>query len=197
MKLTGDWKRAQQLLAAGPERLRAAMGTALRQEAHVLRNEIVRGITQQAPGGEAIRRLSPLTIAARKVKGFGGTKALIVRADLRNSVSVVIQGDEAFIGVPRKARSKTGKSLVDIAQIHEFGGPPVVIPMTPKVRRFVFAMLKKAGKEPQNGSSRGVIVTQVPARPFLRPAFEKFRKEAHTRFMGRVAKQLRLGGGAR
>ena len=189
---TGDWARARRLLTAAPQRLQAAIGTAVRQEAHALRNEIVQGLTSQAPGGETLKPPSPLTIAARQLEGFGGSKALIVRGDLRNSITVIVQGDEAFIGVSRSARSKDGASMMDLAKLHEFGGPPVIIPMTPKMRRFLFALLRQAGKEPTGGSGRGVIVVQVPARPFLRPAFEKFREGASRRFLERVARELGL-----
>ena len=189
---TGDWARARRLLTAAPQRLQAAIGTAVRQEAHALRNEIVQGLTRQAPGGEPLKPPSPLTIAARELEGFGGTKALIVRGDLRNSITVFVQGDEAFIGVSRSARSKDGASMVDLAKLHEFGGAPVIIPMTPKMRRFLFALLRQAGKEPTGGSGRGVIVVQVPARPFLRPAFDKFREGAGRRFLERVARDLGL-----
>ncbi|HRI18473.1 MAG TPA: hypothetical protein PL196_08135, partial [Burkholderiaceae bacterium] len=85
---TGDWARARRLLTAAPQRLQAAIGTAVRQEAHALRNEIVQGLTRQAPGGEPLKPPSPLTIAARQLEGFGGSKALIVRGDLRNSITV-------------------------------------------------------------------------------------------------------------
>jgi phage gpG-like protein len=189
---TGDWARARRLLTAAPQRLQAAVSAAVRQEAHALRNEIVQGLTSQAPGGETLKPPSPLTIAARQLEGFGGTKALIVRGDLRNSITVIVQGDEAFIGVSRSARSKDGASMVDLAKLHEFGGPPVIIPMTPKMRRFLFALLRQAGKEPTGGSGRGVIVVQVPARPFLRPAFDKFREGASRRFLERVARELGL-----
>ena len=189
---TGDWARARRLLTAAPQRLQAAIGTAVRQEAHALRNEIVQGLTSQAPGGETLKPPSPLTIAARQLEGFGGSKALIVRGDLRNSITVIVQGDEAFIGVSRSARSKDGASMVDLAKIHEFGGSPVIIPMTPKMRRFLFALLRQAGKEPTGGSGRGVIVVQVPARPFLTPAFDKFREGASRRFLDRVARELGL-----
>ena len=189
---TGDWARARRLLTAAPQRLQAAIGTAVRQEAHALRDEIVQGLTSQAPGGETLKPPSPLTIAARQLEGFGGSKALIVRGDLRNSITVIVQGDEAFIGVSRSARSKDGASMMDLAKLHEFGGPPVIIPMTPKMRRFLFALLRQAGKEPTGGSGRGVIVVQVPARPFLRPAFDKFREGASRRFLERVARELGL-----
>jgi hypothetical protein len=98
------------------------------------------------------------------------------------------------VGVPRKARNKSGEALVDVAQVQEFGGPPVVIPITPKMRKFLFAMLRRAGKELGQGSGRGVVVVQVPARPFLRPAFEKFRQGAQRRFLERVAAKLGFGG---
>jgi len=189
---TGDWARARRLLTAAPQRLQAAIGTAVRQEAHALRNEIVQGLTRQAPGGEPLKPPSPLTIAARQLEGFGGSKALIVRGDLRNSITVIVQGAEAFIGISRSARSKDGASMVDLAKLHEFGGPPVIIPMTPKMRRFLFALLRQAGKEPTGGNGRGVIVVQVPARPFLRPAFDKFREGASRRFLERVARELGL-----
>jgi phage gpG-like protein len=189
---TGDWARARRLLTAAPQRLQVAIGTAVRQEAHALRNDIVQGLTSQAPGGEPLKPPSPLTIAARQLEGFGGSKALIVRGDLRNSITVIVQGDEAFIGVSRSARSKDGASMVDLAKLHEFGGPPVIIPITPKMRRFLFALLRKAGKEPTGGGGRGVIVVQVPARPFLRPAFDKFREGASRRFLERVARELGL-----
>jgi phage gpG-like protein len=189
---TGDWARARRLLTAAPQRLQAAIGTAVRQEAHALRNDIVQGLTSQAPGGEPLKPPSPLTIAARQLEGFGGSKALIVRGDLRNSITVIVQGDEAFIGVSRSALSKDGASMVDLAKLHEFGGPPVIIPITPKMRRFLFALLRKAGKEPTGGGGRGVIVVQVPARPFLRPAFDKFREGAGRRFLERVARELGL-----
>lgn len=79
---TGDWARARRLLTAAPQRLQAAIGTAVRQEAHALRNEIVQGLTSQSPGGEPQKPPSPLTVAARQLEGFGGSKALIVRGDL-------------------------------------------------------------------------------------------------------------------
>lgn len=189
-KRVGDWARARKLLSAAPERLRSAVGIALRQEAHVLRNEMVQGLTKQAPGGDPIKPPSELTIAARQLRGFKGTKALLVRGDLRNSITVVIDGDEAFIGILRTARSKDGKNLVNLAEIHEYGGPPVVIPMTPKMRRFLFALFRQMGKEPRGEGGRGVVVVQVPARPFLRPAFNKFREGASRRFLERVAKEL-------
>lgn len=191
---TGDWAVVRRLLATAPAQLERAVGTALRQEAQLLRKEVVQGITRQSPGGEALEQPSELTLAARKLRGFGGTKALMVRGDLRNAVTAIVRGTEAFVGVPRKARGKDGAPLVDVAKVQEFGSAPTVIPMTPAMRRFLFAVLKKAGKEPEGGGGKGVVVVRIPPRPFLRPAFRKFARGAQKRFLGRVAGLLKIGG---
>lgn len=188
---TGDWARARELLSNTSGRLKGAVERAMKKEAHALRNEVVSGLTAQAPGGEPIRPPAPLTLAARQLEGFGGSKSLLVRGDLRNAISVIADGDEVFIGVLRSAKSSTGESLADIAQIQEFGGPPVIIPITPKMRRYLAVLLKRAGTPRGGGSGRGVVVTQVPPRPFLRPAFERFRLAASSRLLRRIAEQLR------
>ena len=195
VRKTGNWALARKLLASGPAKLKVATGMALRQEAQHLRKEIVQGITKQAPGGEQMKPPSDLTLAARRMRGFGGTKSLMVRGDLRNAISAIVRGDEAFVGVPRKARGKDGKSMVDVAQVQEFGSDPIVIPMTPAMRRFLFALLREAGQEPSGGSGKGVVVVKVPARPFLRPAFKVWAKGVQARFLGRVAGLLGMGGG--
>jgi len=85
--------------------------------------------------------------------------------------------------------------MVDVAKLNEYGSDPIVIPMTSQMRRYLFALLRSAGKEPTGGSSKGVVVTQIPARPFLRPAFEKFKKGARRRFLNRVSKRMTVGHG--
>lgn len=188
---TGDWARARELLLNTSGRLKGAVERAMKQEAHALRNEVVRGLTAQAPGGEPIRPPAPLTLAARQLEGFGGTKSLLVRGDLRNAISVIADGDEVFIGVLRSAKSSTGKSLADIAQIQEFGGPPVIIPITPKMRRYLAVLLKRAGTPRGDGSGRGVVVMQVPARPFLRPAFARYKERGVRGFIDRISEAFR------
>lgn len=194
VRKAGDWAVARRLLQAGPARLHGAVQMALRQEAQLLRNEIVQGITRQAPGGEALAPPSPLTLAARELKGRGGTKALLVRGDLRNSIVAVVRGDSAFVGVSRKARTAEGRALVDVAQVQEFGAGPILIPMTPAMRRYLFLLLRKAGQEPRGGSGKGVVVVSIPARPFLRPAIAKFSQGAQARFLARVAALSGMGG---
>lgn len=192
---TRDWALARRLLAAGPMRLKGAIGTAVRQEAQLLRKQIVEGITNQAPGGKPIAPLAATTIAARQLAGFGGTKALIRRGDLRNSITVIVEGDEAFVGVSRSARGKGGASLANVAEIHEFGAGPFIVPMTPRMRRFLFAVLRRADVAPDSsgGTGKGAVVIRIPSRPFLRPAFEEFKKGAQQRFLRRVTQLAGFG----
>ena len=192
---SGDWALARRLLAAGPTRLKGAIATAVRQEAQLLRKQIVEGITNQAPGGKPFAPLAPTTLAARRLRGFGGTKALLRRGDLRNSITVIVEGDEAFVGVSRKARGKGGSSLANVAEIHEFGAGPFIVPMTPRMRRFLFAMLRKAGITPGSGhgGGTGAVVVRIPPRPFLRPAFEALKNGAQRRFLRRVAELTGFG----
>ena len=115
-----------------------------------LRKEIVTGITAPSTWRRGFKPLSPFTLAARKLAKFRGTKALLVRGDLRNAVSVVVRGADAFVGVPRKARGKGGRAVIDVAEMQEFGSDPIVIPMTPRMRRFLFALYRQADTEPSD-----------------------------------------------
>jgi len=74
-----------------------------------------------------------------------------------------------------------------MAQTQEFGAGPILIPMTPAMRRFLFALLRIARQGGSGGSGKAEVVVQIPARPFLRPAFKKFPKGVQKRFLGRVA----------
>lgn len=193
----GEWDKAARLLAAAPARLAAAQEAATLQEAHFFRRKIVEGFRTQAPAGERFAPLSPLTLAVRKFTGFGGSKALIVRGDLRNSVKVVRQRGGYFVGVLRSARGRRGQSLFNVAQIHEFGSGPIVQEVTERMRGFLAAAFTHAfgGITPGDGGfSTGIIVSRIPARPFLRPVFEKYGQPADVRrrYLHRVSVLLGL-----
>lgn len=163
---TGDWGRARR--ATGPAQVAKIKGVirrAVRREAERLRAEIVVGITRQAPGGLAFRPLSPLTIARRRAEGFAGTKALIRTGELRRSIATVQAGDAVFVGIP--LRSGGGEKMVRIGQVHEFGSNPIIIPR-----------------------GRRNIAVQIPARPFLRPAFKAWRVGVGERIARYVAQQM-------
>lgn len=119
---------------------------------------------------------------------------MLVQGDLRNSVTVIKDGDRVLVGVLRTARSRAGKSLMDIAALHEHGSRPIVMRLTPKARAFLHAAFRRAGLDgPSSGPpSTGIAVVQVPARPFLAPVFEKHAQpdQVSHRFLKRVAAQL-------
>src|SRR5262245_40949388 len=72
----------------------------------------------------------------------------------------------------------SGKSLVDIAVLNEFGSRPIVVRLTPKARAFLHAAFRHAGLDgPGARQPRTCIaVIYVPARPFLAPAFDKYAR---------------------
>lgn len=198
--LTGAWKQAEQMLASAPTRVRLAAQTALRREAERLRAGIVDGLTSQSPGGEDLDPPSALTLAKRKVRNTAGHLSLVVHGDLRNGIQVKGKGLSVFVGVLRRTRARDGESLVDIASMNEFGSDPIVIPVTPGMRRFWALLFAEAGDEGRAqdatddgadaDASKEAIVVQIPARPFLRPAYEAFAARAPTRFASEVAMLL-------
>ena len=169
IKKIGTWAKVGRLLATAPRRMQAAFDKALWQEGQFIRTKIVEGIREQAPGGRAFAPIAPTTLAIRQFRGFHGTKALIVQADLRNSITVVRDGDRVLVGVLRTARNRAGKSLVDIAALQEYGSRPIVIHLTPKARAFLHAAFRHAGLDASSSGqpSVGIAVIQIPARPFL------------------------------
>ena len=197
MKITrvGDWKDAARILAGGGKRLQAAVDRAVLQEAQFFRTKIVEGIREQAPGGQPFKPLAPTTLAIRRFRGFKGTKALLVRGDLRNSIVVVRKPDGVFVGVLRTAKGREGQPLVNVAAVHEFGSRPIVVKLTPKARRFLHAAFRaaKLDQPASGGPPTGIAVIKVPARPFLTPVFEKHGADADAvsrRFLERVARLL-------
>ena len=194
VKKIGPWAKVGRLLATAPRRMQAAFDKALWQEGQFLRTKIVEGIREQAPGGRAFTPLAPTTLAIRQFRGFRGSKALIVQADLRNSITVVRDGDRVLVGVLRTARNRAGKSLVDIAALQEYGSRPIVVHLTPRARAFLHAAFRHAGLDgPRSGQpGTGIAVIQIPPRPFLAPVFDKYAQpeQVSRRFLERVAALL-------
>lgn len=196
----GPWRLTRRILAAGPVRAQRAFDAVVLQEALFFERKAKAGIRSQAPGGQRFKPLSPNTLKIRRFLGFRGTKALIVRGDLRNSIKAIpVTRGVAFVGVRRSARSRDGKSLVNIARVHEFGAGPIIIRITPKMRRFLAAagVFDGDGSSPAGGGGGGgglgVIVVRIPARPFLGPIRDRFFRgpEARRRVLWRVAIMLR------
>jgi len=129
-----------------------AESKAVLQEAQFFRTKIVEGLRTGAPGGEALQLLAPTTLAIRKLLGGKGTKPLVHHGDLRNSITVVKEGDGVFVGVLRSAKS--AGPLVNVAAIHEFGSWPIVLKITPKVRAYGV----NRGLRPHNARKSRLIV---------------------------------------
>jgi hypothetical protein len=172
IRKVGDWSKVLDAFGRAPKALEDAVRRATIREGQFLRGKIVEGIREQAPGGKRFEPLAETTLAVRKFQGFSGTKALLKRGDLRNSISVNREKDGVFIGVHRTARGKDGKSMIDVAAVHEYGSKPIVIRITPKMRAFLMVAFRKAGLPYKPGNGTGIIVSKVKARPFLRPVFE-------------------------
>lgn len=211
---TGQWAVARRILATAPGRVHLALDAATAQEAHYLRMKIVEGFRTQAPGGQPFKPLAETTLAIRKFKRFRGTKALIVRGDLKNSITTQrVRSAEYFVGVLRSARAKDGRSLVNIAEVHEFGSRPIAIRITPKMRAFLNLALgrmnsrrsargaqgrdrsgrfTKAARIRYRGAGTGIAIIQIPARPFLRPVVAEHMKphDVKMRFLARVGRLL-------
>lgn len=215
--MTGSWGAAVKI-ANQSTRLKKAIDHAVAQEAHQIRRDIIKGITEQAPGGRAFDPLSQLTLALRKVKGFRGKKILIVTAGLRNSVTVNKKATGKYwVGVQRSARSKDGKSLANVAAVQELGAT-VVVRVTPKMKKFLMMALRKSGigtrekgrdrggrfkksKFVASGAGQitsGVLVIKIPARPFMRPVIERAASNpvaVQRRFTQRIAQDMGIGFG--
>lgn len=198
--MVGPWGAVLKTLAHFPQDFADAKRKALLQEGEFFRNEILKGIREQAPGGKQFKPLSPATIALRRFFGMRGTKALIAHGDLRNSIVVQAIGDEVFVGILRTAKGVDGQSLVDVAKIQEEGSKPIVVKITPKMSAMLHAAFRQAGGSMNRmgppPKSTGMIVIQIPARPFLGPVFEKFGDPelASARFAERFKKAMRGKG---
>lgn len=186
--------------------IRRALAVAVAQEAQFFRRKVVEGIREGAPGGQRFEPLKETTLAIRRFTGFQGTKALIVRGDLRSSIKVVnrtgVLGAESFIGVLRSAKSSDGKDLVNIAAVHEFGSRTFLIEVTPAMRRFLAAAFSQelgGLSGGRGGLTRGVIVVKIPPRPFLQPVADTFFSGpvAAARFQARVAAAMGFTFGGR
>ena len=194
--LDKEWEEAERILSTSAATFELHSTKALWREAQFLATKVRQGIRDQAPGGQSFKPLSPLTLAVRRFMGKRSTKALIVDADLLRSIKArKIKKGAYFIGVLRTAKGRTGEKLVNVAEIQEFGTGPIVIEVTAKMRAFLAAAFSQelGGVGGGGGGfTTGIIITQVPARPFFRPVFEKFGKpeDVAARFWHRLGKSM-------
>jgi hypothetical protein len=180
----GVWGKVKAAFDQASKRINDAARKALLQEGHRIRAKMLEGIREQAPGGKQFKPLSPLTLAARRLAGFRGTKALMVHGDLRNGITVSMHG----------------------AQVQEWGAL-IVLELTDKMRRYLGVLMREAelaglvpsrawsihGSTVTGRPSRTSIVIRVPPRPFVRPTFEAHAQPADVkqRLEARMAELLK------
>jgi hypothetical protein len=175
-QFSGDWNRAMRILQGAPKVLPRVVNEVVLQEAHDLRKKMVAGIDGGGPSGAKFTAHSPLTLVVRRMRrgpGSRGSKIMVASATLRNSISVIsLGGGNAFVGVLRTKRHPSGKSAVDIARIHEYG-KTWSMPLTARMRRFLFAAIRKAGLPPRprakGAAGASSITIRIPPRPFIGP----------------------------
>lgn len=163
----------------------AAVSIVLAKEAFRLSNEMKNGLIAQRPGGKPILPLSRMTILLRgfRIKrGPTHTKALIDSGSMVDAVEARRKSKFHYTaGVHRNVRSKDGKSLVDIARIHEYGTKVYTVTVTPKMHRFSIA-LYIAGILNAPWRIGQKLRRKIPARPWLNPAKDVWEKKADERF---------------
>lgn len=197
MRMKGAWKAAMNDLRTARTRFPRAIDKSVAQEAQMARKMIIDGIREQAPAGKRFLPLSRLTVALRRSQGFRGSKALTRTGALIGNIAAKRQGrGRYFVGVLRGATTRTGTAITTIARMNEEGAT-FVVRVTPRMRRYLMAALRQAGKSrarPGTGAlKRGIMVVRIPARPFIGPVIDVInsqRAETRRRMIGRVAKEL-------
>lgn len=204
----GKWGKVFETLTGYKNNHEQAAKAALMQEAQFLRTKMIEGLREQAPGGKKFKPLTPETLAIRRFLGFKGTKALLKHGDLKNAIVVKRESSGTiFIGIPKTARGRGGHGLYDIAIVHEHGSKPIVIKMTPKMRALLHMAFTKAGINRRDQvrawrkgayASTGIIVVQIPARPFIGPVIEQFGKpeDVERRLADRYSLLMRAAKGS-
>lgn len=188
----GQWALASRALKVLPDRIKRAIDQAAIQEAHFYRAKVLRGFaTSGASNGRPWKPLKQSTLENRRQAGISGTKPLMARGDLRNSISVVKGGiGEAFVGVKRGAMGRNGQRLTDVAAVHEFG-KTITQRVTARQVAFFNARNFAAGRGRTSLKPGDTIVIRVPARPFLGPVISKYGgRKGQERIMARTAANL-------
>lgn len=183
VRLTGDWKKLDRTLAKAPKRIQEARIQLTKAEAQFFEGEMKRGIANQNPGGRRFKPLSASTLLARRIAGVSSNRALVGLIDEISSRR--ISGGGWFAGI-------FDRQAAAIGRIHEEGVGPILIKITPKMRRYLFGVLFK-GRPRSGGTSTGVLSITIPARPFVRPVLvrEARRNRALRRLLPQYAKVFR------
>ena len=194
---THGFDEAQGVVQKNSDKMPRAVHQATSQLALFLAGNIRSGIRSGHPtGGE---KFKPLAESTKKMKR--SSKPLINHGDLLRSIAAqqVATGPNKtdwFIGVHRAVRAPNGRAMWNLAEIHEFGTDPFMIPVTPKLRGFWMAMAAKGiFAAPLHRGTLILFHPGVPARPFLRPPWEAFLQKAQGLWDGLMRTALGMPGG--
>lgn len=194
-KLTGDWKKAERLLA-GLAGMSVAIDKATKQEAEYFRSKIIRNIhTRGSWAGKPFKPNVRWTLAKKR-----GAKPLIDTGELLNSIQVKKSGKGGyFVGIDRTAVSKDGEKIYDIAQLQE-SGKTIHIVVTHKMLAYLHALARQAAvASARSGrplSVGSVLIVTIPPRPFIGPVYDKLygnKNAAKKRMDKRMQKLLKFG----
>jgi hypothetical protein len=207
----GDWDKAQAILGQGMRPIYSAAGKAWEQEAKFLKRRLQDGIRAQAPGGKKFKSLAPTTLAVRRFLGYKGNQALLVTRELIKAIDVAKIGRrgtksfQVFVGIRNGAKGgkrlqigPSNRDLFKIGLIQEFGSKPIIIRVTPRMRRFFFAAMRSkkrrkwlGSRDFLGGKSSGILTIKIPPRPVFQPTWAKWGSGTRARVGMVMNKELK------
>jgi len=184
------FKVAQARMAGAVKNHQRRAEKVVRRVALMAEREIKLGLKSGAPGGEKFKPLAASTLLLRT-----GSKPLLDTGSLLRSVSTTYEKStmSAFVGVHRTKKAADGRSVLNLAIIHEFGTKPFVIEVTDGVRRLFWYLhfASNGAINPLSPNKTQIAHPGVPARPFIRPTITKIRPK----LQAEVAKVYGANGG--
>lgn len=194
---TGQWVLAGKSVDNLAGRFKVAERKATLVQAHFFRERIIAAFkTSGASSGKAWVKNAPSVVASKR-----SSKPLINTGDLRQSINVVDMKGVIFVGIPSGKRSRDGKRVTQIGEVHEFG-KIILIPVTDKMRKYVMMKMRELGYPPSAGRAKftkGVMILKIPERSFLRSTGQKYfsnRAKVAARYNKSLAKFMGKGWSA-
>lgn len=174
IRKTGQWSLARVATSDLKEKILEVQNLVVKREVQRFRAAVVESFdTSGKSSGKAWEPLKPSTVRFKRV---GGSKPLVGRGDLRNSIVAVSPAGrpQGWVGVKSSKTSSDGTRMVDIARVHEFG-KIIVVRVTDKMRRFLMVRLGEVGGPSGGGGGLkvgSVLVIRIPRRSFLQQTFD-------------------------
>lgn len=193
--LYGDWAKLRARYNQTILAFDSAIQAALKEEGAYYAEKIVEGMDSGSPGGKPFTPLKQSTIDTREALGIKSRDPLNETGALKKTIGYEVVKTTLFVGSMRAGSERSDKfDSVKLANIHEFGYGPIVIKVTPAMRAFLAITLGDKGtKQVRPRQGTGVIIINIPARPFITPIFEKYAKgnPGLNRFTDRLLSHMR------